>query len=150
MPRAKRNRGYRYRVFIDSSVLFAAVLSPGGGSFRILREARGRRIALLVSSYVLDEVEGALQEKRPEVLRNFHIFSLHFPIEVAGYPSKSVVRKYLNLLPSEDAPILAAAVAAGATHLLTLDRKHFLIPLKDVELPLAIMTPGDFIQRYFV
>lgn len=148
MPKVKRNAGYR--VFVDSSVLFAAVLSPSGGSFRIFQEARDRHVMLLISYYVLDEVEGALQEKRPDALRSFRAFPLHFPIEVVSNPRKFVVRKYLDLLPSKDAPILAAAAATKATHLLTLDRKHFLIPLQDVKLPFVIMTPADFIQKYFV
>lgn len=149
MPRAKRNGGYR--VFVDSSVLFAAVLSPSGGSFRIFKEANDRDITLFISSYVLDEVREALGEKRPDALPALRRFFIHFPILFAHNAPKFVLQKYIGILPLEDAPILAAAIRAKATHLLTLDKKHFLNPLgKDDTLPIAIMTPGDFIQKYFI
>ena len=144
----KTNGGER-RVFIDSSVCFAAVLSTTGGSFRVFREAHSRGIVLIVSPYVIEEVIRSLQEKYPGVEESFHSFFLHFPMTIARNPSRRTVQKYLHLLPPEDAPILAAAVIAKATHLLTLDRKHFLVPLKKVALPVEVLTPGDFIQRYF-
>lgn len=130
--------------------MFAAVLSPSGGSFRIFKEANDRGIALLISSYVLDEVREALGKKRPDTLPALRRFFTHFPILFAHNAPKFVIQKYNRIFPPEDAPILAAAIRAKATHLLTLDKKHFLNPLKDEALPIVIMTPGDFIKMCFV
>ena len=149
MPSLKRNVGHK--TFVDSSVVFAAVLSPSGGSFRIFREARSRNIALCVTRYVIDEVREGLQEKYPGSVEAFDSLFLHFPVSVLPDPPDRVVRKYLRLLPPDDVPILAGAVAGGAQELITLDRKHFLnnVVLKAGVPFLEIITPGDFIQKYF-
>ena len=143
-----RKRGLK--IFVDSSVFFAAVLSPSGGSFRIFLEARERGIVLCVTLYVVSEVGDGLQKKYPEKIKDFRSFFLHFPIQIVQNPPNQATKKFSNLLPAEDAPILAGAVATRATHLLTLDKKHFLGPLKNIKLPVQVLTPGDFIQNYFV
>lgn len=138
------------KVFIDSSVFFAAVLSGKGGSFRVFREARKRNIVLIVTPYVTHEVEKGLEERYPTMVESFHSFFLHFPLVIAVNPPERFIRRYVHLIPSEDVPILAAAIFHKTTHLLTLDRRHFLLPLKKVSLPVKIVAPGDFIQKYFV
>lgn len=138
------------RVFVDSSVLFAAALSPSGGSFRLLREARERNMELFVTPYVIVEVGEGLRSRYPQALEIFHSFLIHFPIRLMKNPSLLKVNQCAKILPQEDAPILAGAIAAQATQLVTLDRKHFLIPLKKQKLTVEILTPGDFIKKYFV
>ena len=149
MPKP-RKEGNPSKVFIDSSVFFAAVLSPSGGSFRIFREARKRDITLYVTLYVITEVKRGLKMKYPGTLPHFFSFFLHFPIKIIADPSHRSIQQYINLLPAEDAPILAAAVRAGATYLVTLDKKHFLNPLKSALLPVAVVTPGEFIEKTFL
>lgn len=150
MPRLKRNGGHK--VFVDSSVFFAAVLSPSGGSFRIFREARARGFTLCITRYVIEEVRAGLKEKYPESLEEFHSFFVHFPVLIVADPPERIARKYLRMIHPEDLPIVAGAVAAGAVDLITLDRKHFLdnVAFKTAVPLLAIMTPGDFIQKYFL
>ena len=150
MPNSKKSGGHR--AFIDSSVFFAAVLSPSGGSFRIFREARSRGITLCVTRYIIDEVRAGLKERYPESMEDFHSFFVHFPILVIPDPPERVARKYLGLVHPDDLPIVAGAVVGDASDLITLDRKHFLdnAVLKAAMPFLKIMTPGDFIQNYFV
>jgi predicted nucleic acid-binding protein len=52
-----------------------------------------------------------------------------------------------DLLPEKDVPVLAAAVAARATHLLTGDLRHFAPLMTREDLPLRVLTPGDFVHR---
>jgi predicted nucleic acid-binding protein len=52
-----------------------------------------------------------------------------------------------DLLPEKDVPVLAAAVAARATHLLTGDLRHFAPLMAREDLPLRVLTPGDFVRR---
>ncbi len=61
-------------------------------------------------------------------------------------------RDLIASLPEKDIPIVAGAVISGAEALITLDRKHLLgnQRLRVLDLPIKIMTPGDFIQNYFV
>ena len=50
-----------------------------------------------------------------------------------------------DLLPKKDVPVLAAA--ARATHLLTGDLRHFAPLMAREDLPLRVLTPGDFVRR---
>ena len=47
-----------------------------------------------------------------------------------------------DLLPEKDVPVLATAVAARATHLLTGDLRHFAPLMARDDLPLRVLTPG--------
>lgn len=138
------------RIFLDSSVVFAAVLSPTGGSFRVIREARMRGFSLCITRYVIQEVERGLTERYPRMVEYFHSFFIHFPFVIVRDPMPRMTQKYMHYLPAEDTPILAAAISAKAKHLLTLDKQHFLIPLRNIPLPIKISTPGEFIQTYFI
>lgn len=137
---------------MDSSVLFAAVLSPTGGAFRIFREAHERHIELCISPHVLTEVREALVEKYPENLEALHALLLHFTPRILPEPGVRLVEWCLAFLPLGDAPILAAAIKAKVNVLVTLDQKHFLHneKLAALKRPFSIMTPGDLIKEYFV
>jgi predicted nucleic acid-binding protein len=53
---------------------------------------------------------------------------------------------------AKDLHVLAAAVEGESEFLLTLDRRHLLVAAEAVEaahLPIRILRPGDFIQRYY-
>ena len=54
------------RVFLDTSVLFAAVLSETGGSRLILKLGEASVLQLFVGLRVLQEAEGVLARKAPQ------------------------------------------------------------------------------------
>jgi len=139
------------RVFLDSSVLFAAVCSPTGGSFRILQESLARGLQLASVPYVAEEVETALREKYPDLLTRFKAYLRTFPFVIAPNPPLKSVALYFEAVPEEDAPILAAAEKSQAAWFLTLDKKHFLENprVKRLRLPFEILSPGDLIKRNF-
>jgi hypothetical protein len=51
------------------------------------------------------------------------------------------------LLPEKDVPILAAAIEARATHLLTGDLRHFRAYLGRMIEGIAIMRPGEYLRN---
>ncbi len=53
-----------------------------------------------------------------------------------------------SLVPEKDLPVLAAAVAAGASVLLTGDTRHFKHLMSRQDLPLKVLTPRDFILTF--
>jgi predicted nucleic acid-binding protein len=133
------------RVFLDASALFAGVFSAVGGARMILKLAEEGIVDLLISSQVLAEAEGALRRKAPESLAYLALLLDLARVQVSSNPPLTQVRLWaaeIAYLP--DAAILAAAIAAKADYLVTLDRQHFLEnePLK-ARVPLRIGTPGD-------
>jgi predicted nucleic acid-binding protein len=104
------------RLFLDANVLFSAAYREGSPLQRLWHRPQTE---LLTSAYAALEAERhLLAEQRAllaELLKRVRIV----PDAAAdGLPGRDVVR-------AKDVPILAAAVAAGATHLITGDRRDF-------------------------
>ena len=137
-------------VFLDASVLFAAVFSPTGAARVILRLAESDIIELVASSQVLAEVEGALRQKAPEVLGYLALLLDRAHCHIVANPTLDQVNTWqpvVSHLP--DAAVLAAALNAQADYLVTLDRRHFLRnPALMDSPPLPIGAPGDFLTWF--
>ena len=106
------------RVFLDSNVLFSACY----GSARILRlweAAAAGRCRLLTSGYVLQEVLNNLSTPAQREI----LASCLDGMEIVPEPPADL--PCALTLPRSDRPVFLAAVAAGATHLLTGDRRAF-------------------------
>jgi predicted nucleic acid-binding protein len=111
------------RAFVDSSALMAATLSATGAAYDLLEAGQQGRIALVVSPYVLREVERNLNRKAPRGLnalweRRDQLGSID--------PLPSLIDDVARHVEPKDAPIVAAAVAAQADYLVTYDRRHLL------------------------
>jgi len=137
------------RVFLDANVYFAGCASPTGASALILQLALKGRIGVTASRLVLREAERNLRRKRPpKDLEAFHRFLKHAKLRLIPTPPESARAKYEGAIHPKDVPVLAAAVAAKAEYLITLDRRHFLTKTVSAQVPkLAILTPGDFLRQ---
>jgi predicted nucleic acid-binding protein len=137
-------------VFLDTSALFAGIWSAEGGGRMILKLGEAGAIRLLVSPWVLDEIEGALRRKAPDMLGHLTLLLDRSGVEVASSPGPETVRDSQALAGYPgDAQVLAAAWSAGVDYFVTLDRKHFLdnLALRD-NVPFPVGTPGDFLAWY--
>jgi uncharacterized protein len=104
-------------LFLDANVLFSAAYSPDA-RLRLFWEIPSTR--LVTSLYAAEEARRNLtkpdQRKRLELL--VAVIRQVAEANPANLPADI-------LLPEKDRPILAAAIASGATHLITGDRAHF-------------------------
>jgi predicted nucleic acid-binding protein len=114
------------RVFLDANVLFSACLRQGNRQYAFFELARAGRCALLTSSYALEETQRNLVRKAPPQAQSMlpTLIGLLEPMAEAP-PEELLVWAEAQGLPAKDAPILAAAVQAGADLLVTGDRRHF-------------------------
>lgn len=148
MPESKK-RSKGIKVFLDSSVIIAAILSFSGGSFRLIRESLFREYTLLISDYVLEECLRILKLKFPEKTFIFPMMLDSFRLKIVKDPSPKEVEPLLETVGFEDAPILAAAIKYKVDYLVTLDRKH-LLNQRVLELAkskrISVLTPGEFLQ----
>jgi uncharacterized protein len=86
---------------------------------RVLLNVLFERATCLSSPYAVEEARRNLHAKSPEGLSALADL-------VKGCEKITAISAIpFDELPPKDAPILGAAVAAGATHLLTGDEKHF-------------------------
>ena len=112
------------RLFLDANILFSAVHSPKGGARELIKLSDAGHCELITSQHAIVEAGRnlALKSSPPPEAVDHVLKSVH-RVSDAG---PSVVAWAARLgLPENDAPILAAAAAAGADLLVTGDRKHF-------------------------
>ena len=106
-------------VFLDASVLFSAAYRPKA---KLLKLWRLPEVARLISSpYATAEAARNLSEPAQRERLDELLESVELVIDTLPYlPLPEGVK-----LPQKDVPILRAAIAAHASHLLTGDLKHF-------------------------
>ena len=113
------------RVFLDSSVLYAAVFSATGPARRLILKGLAGSITLAISDLVLDETKRNLTKNAPLALPSFTIITDLLSPGIAN-PTKAAVLKAAEVVHLKDAPIVAAAAKAKAEYLATHDVKHLL------------------------
>lgn len=127
------------RVFLDANVLFAGAWRPDT-RLRQLWKLPGVR--LLTSVYAVEEalrnLETPVQRADLEILTQ--------GMEIVASPDTHQPLPPGIHLPAKDRPILLAAIAARATHLLTGDYRHFRRYYGKIVAGIIILTPGEYLR----
>ena len=130
------------RLFLDTSVLLAACGSAQGASREVFRLASSNQWTLVATPYVLAEVKRNLSDLPPGASAGWT--SLQAGLLVMD-DVLTVDRLAVFDVP-KDRPILFGALA-WADVLLTLDRADFEKLLGTAFYALAILSPGQLLQR---
>ncbi len=108
------------RVFLDANVLYSAAYLPQSR----LRELWSlKEVEVLSSPYAVEEVRRNLSLDRPDRMPELERLLRDVSMTTEPEPTRPLPPG-LDLV-EKDRPILAAAIEAGATHLLSGDRDHF-------------------------
>ena len=138
----------RLRVFLDTSVLFAAALSPEGGSRMVLKLGESGLVDLLVGPTVLAELDDVVTRKAPGSRPLLALLLDAARVDVGPAPSRKLLASARRLVTHRgDAAVLAEAHAARADWLLSHDKRHLLAAGAHVA-ALTIGTPGDLIAAF--
>lgn len=135
------------RLFVDSSVLIAAIYSTRGYSFDLLLMGIQGKITIVLSDVVVEETRRNIAISKPEKLAAFEraISIANFEIIVVSKEDATTAARYIV---AKDAPILAAAKIARVDMLVTLDKKHFLgRPELEDYIQSPILTPAEAFER---
>jgi len=134
-------------VFLDANVLFTAAYSPDGLSALLIEIGVAGRVMLLTSPLAVIEAQRNLEAKRPAALSAFE--RNLSAIQVVTEPAPADVERLTPAeLVAKDRPLLAAAIAARATHFVTGDRRDFgRWMTRRASLPLRVMTPRQFLTE---
>ena len=111
------------RVFLDANILFSATLSPGGASAGLFELARVTSIELVTSQYAKQEAERNLKMKATSSMPRWE--NIHRMVHDVSEADPKLLKQMTVELPDKDLPILAAAIACGASLLVTGDSRHF-------------------------
>ena len=126
------------RVFLDANVLFSAAYREGAGLLELWKRPD---FQLMTSAFAAEEARRNLdtppQRSRLEIL----VGSIRVVAEAPGLSLPAGVR-----LRDKDVPILQAAMAASATHLLTGDLRDFGEIMGRRVGGILVQTPGEFLK----
>jgi predicted nucleic acid-binding protein len=136
------------RIFMDSSALVAAVLSPTGAARELIRLSVNEEIQLVISEDVVVETRRNVGRKAPESLPILDRLLAAIDFELAPSPEKKAVWIAEEYVAKKDAFIVAAAIIANVDFLATFDRKHLIDPpAVSSKSGLIIDTPGNILNQ---
>ncbi len=132
------------RIFLDTSALFAAVLSPTGGARALLKLGESDAIQIWVGPTVLKEADEVFRRKAADLLPLLAALLHQAQAQIGpAAPDEQQARAAALVDYAPDARIVAEALACRADYLVTHDQKHILRNPRLEVLPFEIGTPGD-------
>lgn len=135
------------RIFLDTSVIFAAVLSESGGARVLFRLGEAGVLQLIVGSNVLRECEEVVRRKAPASLPTLaYLLELGVVEITTRSPEEFIEQAKAIVVYEPDATVLAEAMAAEPDWFVTHDKAHFLNANPGSSLSIRIGTPGDLIR----
>ena len=138
----------RWRVFLDTNVLIAGLLSRTGASAAILDLGEAEEILVVVSQQVLVEADRVFLAKFPHLIGRYRKFIKNLAPLLVDDPKPSAVREAKKVINFEDAPILAAAKEGSVDYLVTLNTRHFNAPAVQNFLSIPVVTPSEFLTAF--
>ncbi len=129
------------KVFLDASVIIAAMLSPRGGSAKVIQLGQLGDWVQITSQTVIDEVKshtGKINKSLDEIDQFIKVSQ----VLVRKRITKLEVKPYWGLIDKDDAHLIAGCKLTESDCLVTLDKKHLLKEdIKNRFKPLNIVNP---------
>lgn len=135
------------KIYLDASVIIPAILSPDGGSAKLIKFVKLGLVAGVTSQNVIEEIERNCVKihKSPREIRQFIHENL---VLVRKKINSSDIASYKDIPDTKDAHIIAAALLTKCAYLATLDKKHLLRGnIKNLFLPLCIVSPKKLLEE---
>lgn len=134
------------RVFLDSSVFFAAAYSVTGSAHDLLLAVIQGRVSLVLSPYILTETERNILKRAPHAHSAFLRFRAALPFQLSQ-PPETLIADTARIVAAKDAPVIAAARAAQTTLVATYDRKDLLSNRQEilVAFGITVATPDEIL-----
>lgn len=133
------------KVYLDASVIIAALLSPTGGSAKLLEFIKLRAVVGVASQTVVDEVEEhslKIRKSRREIRK----FIQENSIMVRERIDELELEPFKNLIEDEDIHVAVGARLTKCDYLVTLDKKHLLrIEVKKLLKPIKVVAPKEIL-----
>ena len=148
------NQGKRVRIFLDSNVLTAGIVSTWGLDKAVLSLCAARICRLVLADAVREEVEENLLARlggiesgdADRVLGHYADLIALMKPEVVPYPGQAEVKAARHLIRhAADVPVLLSAIASRPDWLLTHNTKHF-TPVVARRASLRIATPVELFR----
>lgn len=132
------------KLFLDANVLFTAAHNPAGKAALIIELGRSGCWSLVTSHYAVEEARRNLERKFPRSSARLESL-LESVRQIRNQPGQP----FPDGLPPKDQPIFQAALASGASHLITGDLKDFgpLMNMPEQTHGIIVQSASDFLER---
>jgi putative PIN family toxin of toxin-antitoxin system len=135
------------RVFVDTSVLFAAVYSRSGYAYDLMELTTKDQLRVVMSQAIPNEVERNIRKKAEDRMYAYHRYIDILEIELMPEPQADLAAQVASHVVAKDVHVIAAAIAARPDYLVTYDHKHLLdVPEVAARSGLKIVTP-DIVMK---
>ena len=138
----------QYRVFFDTSVYIAALLSAEGAAGELIDLVENRAIRMVVSDEVIIEVDRVLSKKFPFRIQKSRELWKHLSPEVVSNPTGAEIKPFLNKLTSGDAAILCSAYLAKVSMFVTWNTRDFMAHGVASLVDFPIVVPADALKLF--
>ena len=138
----------QYRIFFDTSVYIAALLSPRGAAGELLRLVEAEAIRMVVSEEVITEADRVLAGKFPDLVQESRRLWKHLGPEIAPNPSAHQVKPFSHTLAGGDAVILCAACLANVSAFVTWNTRDFMAHGVRTLVDFPIVVPADGLKLF--
>lgn len=134
-------------VFFDASVIIAAILSPTGGSAKLIAYAKNKTILAITSQTVVDEVTDHTEKihKTPEDIVEYIKES---GLIIRERVTQVEIEKGTEIVDAADRHLIVGARGSVCRYLVTLDKKHLLrSDVRKNVAPLRILNPKGLLEK---
>jgi len=143
------------RVFLDSGVLIEGLVVPWSASRAVLILARHQALRVVLSRYVVEEVERCLLQELEEdyggagqLVDDYALLLKLLRAEITGKVTEEELRKARGMIRHQkDIPILVSALRVRPDWFLTVNTADFNDEVAR-KTGLNILTPSDFLQLF--
>jgi len=112
------------KVYFDASVIFAALYSSTGGSYKLVSLVKNNVIIGITSQTVIKELENNLEKLKIGTTDQIHHFIINNNFYILEKISLQQIQPFINKINLKDAHIIAGATITNSNYLVTLDKKH--------------------------
>lgn len=133
------------KIYLDASVIIAALLSPVGGSAKLLEFVKLGVVVGVASQTVIDEVEEhslKIRKSYKEIREFIHESSIIIRERI----DELELEPLKGLIEEEDIHVAVGARLTKCDYLVTLDKKHLLkTEVKEMLKPLKVVAPKEIL-----
>ena len=130
------------RVMLDSNVLLSALLFPGETMNKLMSKVT-TEYNLVLSSYIIDEINGVIHRKFPTMVTVIDNLLNQFTYEFVHTPKKPESNLF-EIRDVKDYPALYSAIIEQVDVFVSGDKDF-----EDVEVEKPeILTPAEFVKKY--
>ena len=138
----------QFKIFFDTSVYIAALLSPEGAAGQLIRLAEAGIIKMIVSKEVIIESDRVLSEKFPYLIQESRRLWKDLSPEIAPDPSAFQMKFFLQKLSKGDASILCSCSLTKVSAFVTWNTRDFMGQGVKSLVDCPIVVPGECLHLF--